>query len=48
MKPRKMLILFLGAWLLTVTAAQMASPGWDQSRVSHGPTMPPGPDEPIR
>lgn len=48
MKRRKMLILFLGTWLVSVTAAQMSSPQWEQARVTHGPTMPPGPDEPIR
>ena len=45
---QRMLIAFLGTWLLAVTAAQMSGPGWEQARVTHGPTMPPGPDEPIR
>jgi hypothetical protein len=42
------LVLALGLWMTTITAAQMTAPQWDQTKVVHGPTMPPGPDEPIR
>ena len=45
---RLLLIAVLGGTMIGTVAAQMTAPTWNQARVTHGPTMPPGPDEPIR